>query len=628
MTALAGFWSFGTAGDAAPRCARMLRAQGVYGPDGSAVRADGGIALGRTIYRRLPEDAYDRGPVVGPDGSLLVADLRLDNREELADELGLARPDAARLSDTALLARALACWGEDTPGRLLGVFAFAWWTGEHLLLARDFLGHRPLHYFVGDGFFALASMAKGLHALPEIPYAADEQAMAEFVALLPENGTRTFFAGIHKVPQGHLVAVTPDGINTRRWWQPATKPLRLPRPEDYHEALRAELDRAVRAQMRGAETVVAAHLSAGLDSSAVCATAARLTAGRVIGITSVPRGGYAHHPVRGSIPDEGPLAAATARLYSNIEHVTVEAGTYHPLADIDRMFLLFERPVLNLVNVGWSNATLEAARSHGCQVLLSGAFGNHSISFGGMQALAGWLARGRLLRLARESVALKRRGTRLGTIASQTLGPFLPPPVWKLIERLRGRGRELTDFTMIRPEAAGRVRPWDFRPRLDPLSARLEQIGRVDYGNYMKGQLAGWGIDMRDPTADRRLVEFCLSVPAEQFVQGGTTRALARGAFADRLPPEVVGEVRKGYQAADWHEGMAAARADIAEEVRRIASAPGAGELIDLGRMSQMLEQWPEGGWHRPDVFIPYRVALLRGVSAGHFLRKAAGTNA
>jgi asparagine synthase (glutamine-hydrolysing) len=106
------------------------------------------------------------------------------------------------------------------------------------------------------------------------------------------------------------------------------------------------------------------------------------------------------------------------------------------------------------------------------------------------------------------------------------------------------------------------------------------------------------------------------------------TRALARGAFADRLPPEVAGEVRKGYQAADWHEGMAGARADIAEEVLRIASTPGAAELIDLARMTHLLEQWPSSGWHKPEVFIPYRIALLRGVSAGHFLRKTAGTNA
>jgi asparagine synthase (glutamine-hydrolysing) len=359
----------------------------------------------------------------------------------------------------------------------------------------------------------------------------------------------------------------------------------------------------------------------------VCATAARITPGRVLALTSVPRGGYHHQAVRGAIADEGPLAAATAALYPNIEHVTVEAGTYDPVADLDRQFLLFERPVLNPINFGWMRATWEAARARGCGVLLTGGFGNHSISFGGMQLLAGWLAQGRLLRLAREAVALKRRGTRLGTVASQTLGPFLPPPLWKLIERARGRGRELADFTMITAEAAGRVDKWDFRPRRDGLATRIEQIGRVDFGNYLKGQLGGWGVDDRDPTADRRLVEFCLSVPSEQFVRGGMTRALARGAFADRLPAQVGNQVRRGHQAADWHEGLGAAREGVRAELRRMAAAPGVDDLVDVERMSRMIDDWPEGGWHRPEVFIPYRIALLRGVAAGHFIRKAAGTN-
>jgi asparagine synthase (glutamine-hydrolysing) len=90
----------------------------------------------------------------------------------------------------------------------------------------------------------------------------------------------------------------------------------------------------------------------------------------------------------------------------------------------------------------------------------------------------------------------------------------------------------------------------------------------MDQGNYNKGVLGGWGVDMRDPSADRRLVEFCLSVPPEQFLAGGVPRSLARRAFADRLPPEVLRERRKGYQAADWFEGMSVSRAFPAQGKR------------------------------------------------------------
>lgn len=625
MTALAGYWSFGTSADAAAACERMLKAQAIYGPHGKAAWHGPGVALGRSLFRTLPEDAHDRGPVVGADGSVLVADVRIDNRAELAGELGLGG-ESAGLSDAGLLSHALIRWGEAAIDRLNGDFAFAWWTANRLLLARDYLGRRPLHYQQGNGFFALASMAKGLHALPDVPYAPDLEAAADFLALEPEQGGRSFFAGISRVPTGHCLSITRDGATLSRNWQPNIIPLRLSRAEDYVEAMRAELDRAVGARLRGAETNVAATLSAGLDSSAVCATAARLTPGQVFAFTSVPRDGYHHRPVRGTIPDEGPLAAATAALYPNIEHVRVEAGTYDPLEDIDRAFLVFERPVLNLVNTGWATAILQGAKARGCTVLLNGGFGNHSLSFAGTPALADWLGSGRLLRLAREAVALKRGGLRLGTIASQTLGPFLPFPLWKAIERLRGKGRDLTDFTMIRPERASRRRP-DYRPSRDGLSTRMAQIGRVDHGNYMKGYLSGWGIDDRDPTADRRFVEFCLSVPAEQYLAGGMTRALARRALADRLPPQVTGEMRKGYQSADWHFGLEAGRAGIAAEIARFSHVPGAGDLLDLPRMAALIEKLPDRDWHKPEVFTPYRIALLRGVSAGHFLRKASGSN-
>src|SRR5207249_2791570 len=94
-----------------------------------------------------------------------------------------------------------------------------------------------------------------------------------------------------------------------------------------------------------------------------------------------------------------------------------------------------------------------------------------------------------------------------------------------------------------------------YRPWSDGLAARMWGLRRIDLGNYIKGALGGWGVDLRDPTADVRLIEFCLSVPTEQFFRDGVNRALARRALADRLPPAVVEEQRKGYQGVDWHEG-------------------------------------------------------------------------
>jgi asparagine synthase (glutamine-hydrolysing) len=61
--------------------------------------------------------------------------------------------------------------------------------------------------------------------------------------------------------------------------------------------------------------------------------------------------------------------------------------------------------------------------------------------------------------------------------------------------------------------------------------------------------------------------------------------------------------------------------------LERIADCGPAAAMIDLDALEQRLADWPAGGWDKEAVIRHYRLALLRGVSAGHFLRKATGAN-
>src|ERR1051326_4861857 len=102
MTALAGLWRFDGRPDTSAHCARMLGAQEIYGPDAVGQWSDRGIALGRRLMRLLPEDAFDRQPLIGGNGRfVLVADLRLDNRDALLDSLQILGATATSLSDAA-----------------------------------------------------------------------------------------------------------------------------------------------------------------------------------------------------------------------------------------------------------------------------------------------------------------------------------------------------------------------------------------------------------------------------------------------------------------------------------------------------------------------------------------------
>jgi asparagine synthase (glutamine-hydrolysing) len=644
MSAIAGLWHFDGKPDAASGCARMLAAQQIYGANDSGQWSGGPLALGRNLHRLLPEDAEDRQPLHGAGGRhVMVADVRLDNREELAAALGMEAARAGLASDAAILLECLVRWGESALDRLVGDFAFAFWDSaeRRLLLARDFLGQRPLHYHCGRDFFAFASMPKGIHALPDVPCAPDEQAMAEFVTLLPQGDSRSFFEGISIVEAGHVVRVTRDGVSSRRYWEPAgPEPAKALR-RDHVEGLRHHLDQATRARLRGANGGVATHLSGGYDSAAVTATAARLLApegGRVTAFTAVPREGYDGAAPRGRIGDEGPLAAATAALYPNLDHVLIRTGRLSPLDDLDRIFFLFGRPMMNLCNWVWMRTMNAEARDRGLNVMLTGQMGNMGLSYGGQEFLPELLRAGRLVRLAREGARLVASGdTRWQGVAAQIFGPYVPGWLWRRVSKAYGRESEILEYSAIRRDrldemglsrlARERGLDFSYRPRKNGFETRLWVLRRFDPGNYNKGILAGWGVDQRDPTADRRLIEYCLATPMEQFLANGETRALAKRALADRLPQAVLAERAKGLQAIDWHEGFTAGRGDAEAEVRRLADCAPAARMLDVARLGGLVEDWPDGGWERGEVRDSYRLALLRGISAGHFLRRASGTN-
>jgi asparagine synthase (glutamine-hydrolysing) len=631
MTALGGFWGLDGRPGAQPFLDTILRAQSRLGARQSTGSL-GDLALGLRLHPLLPEDRYDRQPLIGGDGRFaLVADLRLDNRSELAGSLRIDPAKAARLADSSLLLLALERWGDEAVPRLLGDFAFAFYdAGERrLVLARDPLGQRPLFYHRGSGFLAFASMPSGLLALPEVDKAPDETAVFAFLASLPRTGPGSFYEGIERVEPGHMVVVTPDRIERRRHWRPQPRRLGLKTFQDHVEAYRAELDAAVARRLRGAEGLVAAHLSGGWDSNATTATAARLTApagGRVIAFTHVPGLREEAGSPANRFSDESSLAAATAALYPNVEHVRMPGSCRSPLADLDLYVSLYDRPVFNLCNHVWLSEIRSAARVRGARVLLSGEIGNWTISASPSTLLGDMLSEGRLIAWAHAAWAMVRgRRARLRGIAASSFGQWLPKGLWDRVAGLSSSPpATLTDpiNPSLRGRAAELAPPALRRGRIaDASDALLE----MDWGENRKGILGGWGIDKRDPTADTRLIDFCLSLPLDMLLKGAERRPLARAALADRVAPAVLDERRKGYQSADWHVGLSRDRERIAQLLDAMAADELAVRLIDIDALRRLVAAWPSSGWEDGRTIGAYRIGLLKALTAGHFILAARG---
>lgn len=575
----------------------------------------------------MPEDVFDRQPLTSDDGRfVLVADLRIDNRDELISDLGLGSAAGPALSDSDLLFRGCLAWGRGVLTRMIGDFAFALWDGRErtLLLARDTAGERPLYYRRDGGIFAYSSMPAPLARLAGAAFDVDEEKVARFVADLPPGGRRSFFAGVSRLEPGHFALVSHQGLTVDRYWEPPRRPLRLARQEEYGEALREQLDAAVRRRLRRAGGLAGSQLSSGFDSSAVTTSAAIVQAAkgeRLLAFTSAPREGFAGAVVAGRIGDEAPLAAATAALHPNIEHHILRPAGLSALKLLESSHRLSGQPVGHVCNNVWWQAINRSAADAGVTVMLTGEAGNFTISAGlGVDTLRDLVRAATGKRWWREARALKRRGD-FGwlQILNASFGPWLPE---RLYARLRGQAPEPPRF--VAPGWTDRMRRelesagWDIRPPGDARARRWAMLGTADPGNYRKRSLAEWGVEERDPTNDRRLVEFCFSLPPEALLEDGVRRPALRRALAGRVPRAVLDQRLRGYQMPDWYEQIQGD--EVRASARTAAEAGPASSVIDLGAVEAAARRWPTSGWEQRPVVYLYRMQLLRTLAAATFV--------
>ena len=134
-----------------------------------------------------------------------------------------------------------------------------------------------------------------------------------------------------------------------------------------------------------------------------------------------------------------------------------------------------------------------------------------------------------------------------------------------------------------------------------------------------------FGVEMRDPMADLDLLEFCFATPDDQYLRAGRTRWLARRVLADRLPPQVIDETRRGFQCPEFLHRMTLQREAIVEGVATLERSPLASRVLDIARMKRLAADWPRDA--ASTGFGDYGGMLNRGLHFGRFLRWIEGGN-
>lgn len=525
------------------------------GPDdaGSILMRDEGVAL---AMRRLAVVDLDAGQQPMWDEQqqhCVVFNGEIYNHQGLREELlALGHRFTTDHSDTEVLVHGFEQWGVGLLDRIDGMFAFAIWSRERqaLFVARDRAGEKPLHIARVASGHLVASELKALQKHPEFVPELDLRALDQYLAYNYVLGPRTMFQGVSKLPAGHYAWITPDRVETHRYWsfefsdEPISEPDAIRRFDEL-------LDESV-AQRMVADVPVGLFLSGGLDSTAIGYYMRRHT-------------DEAHSfsiAFEDAEFDESEYSTLAAR-HLGIKH-SIQRFSSDELMDlVPQMAELLDEPLGDP-----SFFPTYALSKHARQHVTVALGGDGSDEFG--MGYGRW--RGLSLMGAFDAVPKRLRATS-GRLAQRLAqGDSLLARSARMAATHAVLEPEERVLTLIAPHAPmhREMLRSDIRDQLPPLSYdRAEDLSgsfsgkrtafRRVMGTYATSFLTedilvksdratmAASLELRSPFLSAGLLDFYGNVPMSLIRSGGTGKVLLRRVMRGRIPDEIIDRSKRGF---------------------------------------------------------------------------------
>jgi len=535
---------------------RMTGVVAHRGPDGDGYFRADGVGLG---HRRLSiiDLATGDQPMFNDDRTLVVVhNGEIYNYVELREELEKRGHRFRTQSDTETILRAYEEWDLAFQERLNGMWAFALWDArrQRLLLSRDRLGEKPLHYASVDGTLVFGSEIKSLFAFG-VPREMDPRWTEIYCRLGYVPAPHSFFRGVSKLPPGSCLLAGRDGVEVRTYWDlPETDEHAFLRGRDDVDRRFGELFRdAVRIRMR-ADVPFGAFLSGGLDSGCVVATMAGLSPHPVRTFTI----GFAQPEY-----DERGLARAVAEKFAtrHVEH-EVEPGVFEEA--LERIVRHYDEPFGDASAIPTGYVSDLARRE--VKMVLTGDGGDEVLS-GYTMYQGEKFARqyGRLPAPVRRAVpvllrtaggALRGRPRfRVNRAVNVTVSSNLPFE-HRLAHKLSRSEPELVkrllapspDRISLEDFLAERLRPCPWK---DPFYRLMYYHLKVSLPDDMLVKVdrmsMAYSLETRTPFLDHRLVELMVAVHKDVKMEGYERKSVLRRTVARELPDALLHAPKKGF---------------------------------------------------------------------------------
>jgi asparagine synthase (glutamine-hydrolysing) len=512
------------------------------GPDDAGLwqSPDGNAMLGSRRLAILDLSPNGHQPMADEASGFVIAfNGEIYNYVELAATLTSSGCRFRSRTDTEVLLKSYETWGEQCLGRLNGMFAFAIWDErrQELFAARDRFGEKPFYWYQSSNgeLLAFGSEIKALVASRLFSPHPNPEAVCAFLANEGLDAHRkTMFEGVFSLPAAHALRFSwrDRTLKVWRYWNvDAERSVRFASPKDYADCFIELLSDSVRLRLRS-DVPVGSSLSGGLDSSTVVGLVAATN----------PRAGQETFSARFVDPafDEGVHIQRMAEwtgvknhpVYPDPDRLPdeIESLTWHQDAPFQSSSIYAQWCVMRL------------ARDHGVTVLLDGQGGDELLA-GYHSCFTGYLA-GFLKRF--------RFGAAAGSIRRYTaahgaahlpliLAGLLPRGVrtaaktWRRPRALDKDFERAAQRDQIRADGKANFR----QPLNQLLYEMLTETSLPALLRYADRNSMAFSREVRLPFLDHRLVEYLFAIPAEQKIDGATTKVVLRNATREILPEEI-----------------------------------------------------------------------------------------
>lgn len=610
MSTQAGIWNFDGKSVDRAFLGKLSSAIKQSGSDSVDMYSDRSLGMVYRAFHTTPESCIEHQPYSSRRGNVITWDGRLDNRDELTNQLQVEL--ASEQTDVAIVMAAYEKWGTDCFSKLIGDWAMCIWDRhqQQFLLARDFAGIRHLYYYPCRTSILWCTTLAPLVLLSGAPLTLNDDYIAGYLALYPA-GHLTPYREIHSVQGGHFLLIRAGKSTLRRYWalDPARR-IRYKTDAEYEEHFRQVFREAVRRRLRSVSPVLA-ELSGGLDSSSIVCMADDINASAHPSTPRIDTISFYNTKEPGG--DERPY-------FSKVEEKRGQVGFHFDVGKDQGAWLLQTRNFAAIPGyLGAQNVLDEVStfkRVQGYRVLLSGIGGDEFL--GGIPdprpQLGDLVMQLRLFELARQLKAwslAKRRP--LIHIFYQSVLQMLPSVVRiRLSSQFKAEPwihpQFVRQYLLSKNQLEGSN---DFHQ----LPTRRDFARTLEIMSRQMGQTQpnSWECEeKRYPYLDQNLLEFLAAVPPEQLLRPGDRRSLMRRALVGLLPKEILLRPTKAVTARSYMLALDVQWLEI-ERIFKSSLVSRCGYIAE-GDFLKALRETRNGS-------LSHLIPLLRGVSLECWLR-------